>query len=43
MLENWKNGVDKGNVFGALLTDRSKEFDCLNHELITALIFQHYV
>ena len=25
-----------GNVFGELLTDLSKEFDCLSHELITA-------
>ena len=30
----WKNSVDKGKVFGALLTDLSK--DCLDHELLTA-------
>ena len=36
MLENWKNEVDKGKVFGALLTDLSKAFDCLSHELIIA-------
>ena len=34
MLEKWKNAVDKGKVFGALLTDLSKAFDCLPHELI---------
>ena len=36
MLEKWKNAVDKGKVFGALLTDLSKAFDCLPHKLIIA-------
>ena len=36
MLEKWKNAIDKGKVFGALLTDLSKPFDCLPHELIIA-------
>ena len=36
LLEKWKNSVDKGKAFGALLTDLSKAFDCLDHELLTA-------
>ena len=34
MLEKWKKSTDKGKVFGALLTDLSKAFDCLNHDLL---------
>ena len=36
MLEKWKSSVDKGKVFGVLLTGLSKAFDCLSHELIIA-------
>ena len=36
MLEKWKSSVDKGKAFGILLTDLSKGFDCLSHELIIA-------
>ena len=36
LLEKWKMSVDRGKVFGALLTDLSKAFDCLNHDLLTA-------
>ena len=36
MLEKWKNATDNGKVFGAVLTDPSKAFDCLPHELIIA-------
>ena len=28
MIEKWKSSNDKGNSFGALLTDLSKAFDC---------------
>ena len=34
MLEKWKRAVDNGKVFGILLTDLSKAFDCLSHELL---------
>ena len=33
---NMEEVVDKGKVFGALLTDLSKALDCLDHELLTA-------
>ena len=36
MLEYWKSEVVKGKVFGALLTDLSKAFDCLSHEHLIA-------
>ena len=31
-----KKTVDNGGVFGALLTDLSKAFDCISHDLIIA-------
>ena len=36
MLEKWKKAMDKGKIAGALLTDLSKAFDCLSHELLIA-------
>ena len=36
MLEKWKSPVDKRKYFGALLTDLSKAFNCLSHDLLTA-------
>ena len=36
MLEKWKGSIDRGKVFGALLTDLSKAFDYLNHDLLIA-------
>ena len=36
MLERWKGVVDDKKVFGALLTDLSKAFNCLSRELIIA-------
>ena len=36
MLERFKKALDNKNKFGALITDLSKAFDCLNHELLIA-------
>ena len=36
LLEKWKRAVDSGQMFGALLTDLYKAFDCLDHKLLTA-------
>ena len=34
MLEKWKSATDYKKSFGALLTDLSKAFDCLSHDLL---------
>ena len=36
MIEKWKESVDNGGVFGALMTDLSKAFNCLHPELLLA-------
>ena len=36
MLEKWKGAVDDKKIFGTFLTNLSKAFDCLSHELIIA-------
>ena len=39
MLENFKKSADDGNEFGALLTNLSKAFDCIDHKLLIAKLF----
>ena len=34
MLEKWKSAIDNTKMFGALLTDISKAFDCLSYNLL---------
>ena len=36
VIENWKESSDQGGQYGALLTDLSKAFDCIMHDLLTA-------
>ena len=36
MIEKWRRALDNGENIGALLTDLSKAFDCINHELLIA-------
>ena len=36
MIEKWRESLDFGSNFGALLTDQLKAFDCLPHDLLIA-------
>ena len=36
MLEKWKSATENKKTFGALLTDLSKAFDCLSHDILIA-------
>ena len=36
MIEQWKKAIDNKEHAGGVLTDLSKAFDCLNHELLIA-------
>ena len=39
MIENFKEAIERGNEFGAFLTDLSKAFDCINHPLLIAKMY----
>ena len=36
VMEIWKGATDNNKAFGTLLTDLSKDFDCLSHDLLIA-------
>ena len=36
MIQKWRESLDRGGAYGALLTDLSKAFDCLSHDLLIA-------
>ena len=36
MIEKWRKSLDNGDIFGAVLADLSKAFDCLPRDLVIA-------
>ena len=41
MIEKWRESLGQGGAYGALLTDLSKAFACLLHELIIAKLYAY--
>ena len=43
MIEKFKETIERENKFDALLTDLSKAFDCINHPLLIARMYNYRV
>ena len=41
MIKKFKESIDRGNEIGALLTDLFKAFDCINHPLLIAKLYNY--
>ena len=41
LFEKWRNNLDQGRILGALLTDLSKTFDCLPHDIFIAKLYAY--
>ena len=41
MLESLRKALDKGHVTGVLLTDLSRVFDCISHELLIEKLYPY--
>ena len=41
--DSYDTSIDRGNEFGALLTDLPEAFDCINHPLLIAKLYNYGV
>ena len=41
MFKIWKGAADNNKAFGALLTDLSKAFGCLSHDLVIVKLYAY--